>query len=139
MQLSSVHRRGRPRENPSKNRTARFSGRIRASFGGSVRPRTMKDDVLEYGAPATEDEAHAFAEVMMQGLGTTPPLDHSWIEGWLQRTRAAGELRIVRRRGAVAGGGAILGAGQWFGGRSVASGAISVVAIAPEHRGRGAA
>lgn len=48
-------------------------------------------------------------------------------------------IRVVRAGGQVAGGLVSLPAGQWFGGRSVPTGAIAAVAVAPEFRARGIA
>ena len=48
-------------------------------------------------------------------------------------------LRVLRRSGRIIGGLGIYRMGQWFGGRPVPCGGISVVGIAPEERARGAA
>jgi predicted acetyltransferase len=46
---------------------------------------------------------------------------------------------VIRRRGAIVGGCALLPMGQYFGGKSVAMTGVAAVAIAPEHRGQGLA
>ena len=48
-------------------------------------------------------------------------------------------LRVLRRGGRIIGGLGIYRMGQWFGGRPVPCGGVSVVGIAPEERARGAA
>jgi predicted acetyltransferase len=55
--------------------------------------------------------------------------------------RHAGQenVRVCRRDGELAGGLAILPMGQWYGGRCLRMGGISVVAVAPQHRSGGTA
>ncbi len=92
---------------------------------------------LEYGPPKGDAEIRALADVIMQSLTATPLQDDGWFERWTERARATGVLRVVRREGTLAGGLTILPMGQWFGGKAVSVGAISAVAVAPEHRTRG--
>lgn len=60
------------------------------------------------------------------------------VDEWLAR-EGAENVRLIRRGGSLAGGLAVRPMGQWFGGRSVPMTGIRCVAIAPEHRGGGAA
>lgn len=94
---------------------------------------------LDYGPPADESETRRLGEILMQGLAPTPPADGEWYPPWRERLRDLGEARVVRRGGRVVGGLVNFALGQWFGGRSVPTGAVAAVAVAPEHRGRGAA
>lgn len=48
-------------------------------------------------------------------------------------------FRVVERNGDPAGMLCLVPMGQWFGGRSVGCTGVSIVAVAPEHRGSGAA
>ena len=93
---------------------------------------------LEYGPVRDDDELRAFALVLAQALAPTPPTDPKWFDSWLAR-KHEGIARVVRRGGALAGGLVNLPMGMFFGGARVPVAAITGVAIAPEHRGSGAA
>jgi predicted acetyltransferase len=93
---------------------------------------------LEYGAVRDEDELRTFAHILGQSLAPTPPIDPEWFERWRSRLHE-GVPRVVRRGPAIAGGLVNLPMGMFFGGKRVPVAAITGVAIAPEHRGSGAA
>jgi predicted acetyltransferase len=57
---------------------------------------------------------------------------------WFDKAGAA-NVRVARAGGDVAGGLVLLPMAQWFGGRAVPMAGVAGVAIAPEHRGGGAA
>jgi predicted acetyltransferase len=100
---------------------------------------TAMDAAFDYGPPANEAETQTLGEILVHGLAPTPPTDAAWYPSWLERVRDLGDARVVRRGGRVAGGLVNFSLGQWFGGRSVRTGGIASVAVAPEHRSRGAA
>jgi predicted acetyltransferase len=87
-----------------------------------------------YGPPADAAELAALLEVIGPTFNVAPDL-------MTARAAAIGaeSFRTVREGGRVAGGAVLLPMGQYFGGRSVAMTGIGMVAIAPEHRGHGAA
>jgi len=94
----------------------------------------------QYGAPADETELRALGDVVIAALAPTLPTDDVVTTRWIERVSSGVDPRVVRdSQGRVAGGLVNIPQGQWFGGRSVSTGAITAVGVAPEHRGRGAA
>lgn len=83
--------------------------------------------------PAEEPE---FFAVTAQAL--TIEVCSSWTEVFTQRIGAE-NLRAVLLDDQLAGGLGVYRMGQWFGGRSIPCGGVSLVGIAPEFRGRGLA
>jgi predicted acetyltransferase len=77
---------------------------------------------------------------VIAALAPTLPTDDVVTTRWIERVSSGVDPRVVRdSQGRVAGGLVSIPQGQWFGGRSVSTGAITAVGVAPEHRGRGAA
>lgn len=90
--------------------------------------------VASVGPPESSDEIHALAAILRQSFGRNEDEQRSWLD------RASPDtVRVVRRRGEVAGGLTLLRMGQWYGARSVPMAGIAAVGIAPEHRATGAA
>jgi predicted acetyltransferase len=98
----------------------------------------MTKPTLSYGPVRDDDELRTFALLLAQALAPTPPTDPGWFDGWRARLHE-GVPRVVRRGHVIAGGLVNLPMGMFFGGKSVPVAAITGVAIAPEHRGSGAA
>ena len=90
-------------------------------------------DQHEVGPPANDAELKAFTDVVAQAL-FFPGVD---LDVWIRR-EGIENVRVVRRNGEVVGGLIVQRMGQWFGGRSVAMGAVRTVGVAAEHRGSGA-
>lgn len=86
---------------------------------------------LEYGVPRA-DEVDAFDRVATQALFFPPGLVARWIE-----QLGAENLRVVRRGGRVAATLGILPLGHWLGGANVRTAGVTLVGVAPEHRGGG--
>jgi predicted acetyltransferase len=86
--------------------------------------------------PLLPDEETEFFAVTAQAL--TIDVSASWTGVFTQRIGAE-NLRAVLHDGQLAGGLGIYRMGQWFGGRTIPCGGVSVVGIAPEFRGRGLA
>ncbi len=89
---------------------------------------------MDVGPPKSEEETRALTDILCVAFDypvdvLTPRIEKLGREN----------LRVVRVDGRVAGGLWLLPMGQWFGGRSVPMVGISLVGIAPEYRGRGAA
>lgn len=90
---------------------------------------------VEY-RPLEPDEQPEFFAVTAQALTIESPA--SWRDLFTQRIGAE-NLRAVLTGGQLAGGLGIYRMGQWFGGRSIPCGGVSIVGMAPEFRGRGLA
>ncbi|MDP7102879.1 MAG: GNAT family N-acetyltransferase [SAR202 cluster bacterium] len=86
---------------------------------------------LEYG-PVQPEEVQPLWALLDQALHI------SMVPGWNDHV-GPDKFRAVRRNGKLAGGMGIVLMGQWFGGASVPTGAVTSVGIAPEFRGAGAA
>ena len=91
----------------------------------------------EIGPPRDEDEALLYVDAFIQALVGERPSDPTWPTAWLDRT-GRDNIRVVRKRGRILGGLALLRMGQFHGGRSVPMQGVSAVAIRPEHRASGA-
>jgi predicted acetyltransferase len=87
------------------------------------------------GPPADDAEFAAYGTLVRQVYNTT---DDAMRAQWLERAGRA-NIRVVRDGAAVVGGLLLIPMGQWFGGRSVPMNGVAAVAVAPEHRSRGAA
>ena len=86
-------------------------------------------------APLADDrEELALRDILSQSLNVS---HDRW--PFLVNVIGRENLRVLRRGGRIIGGLGIYRMGQWFGGRQVSCGGISVVGIAPEERARGAA
>lgn len=93
---------------------------------------------LDYGPPRDERELDAYGAIIRDAFlfpREPPTPTHAWKE----LVDGEGGVRIVRAGSDVLGGLARFELGQWFSGKLVPSNAIAAVAIAPQHRGRGAA
>ncbi len=90
---------------------------------------------VDIAFPADEREVAAFARIASRSLGF-PSEDRA---AALLARLGPRNLRVVRRGTEVVAGLGVIPMGHWFGGRSVASLGITVVAVSPEHRSRGIA
>lgn len=97
------------------------------------------NSTFAYGPPTDETEYRALGTILMQGLAPTPPTDDGWFAGWRNRVGELGFARVVTHEGRVVGGLVSFAMGHFVGRRSVPTGGVASVAIAPEHRLRGAA
>ena len=97
----------------------------------------MSDFVID--APRSDDEREAFARLFMQSLVGNVPSTGEWLDRVRFGVFGQGETRVVREGDALVGGLVLFEFGQFWGGRSIPCAGVSAVAIAPEHRGRGAA
>jgi len=89
---------------------------------------------LEYGV-LRDDEVEGAIALLCQAFHSSAERQRQMFDHL-----GAASFRVVRRRGAeIAGGLRIIPMGQWFGGARVPAAGISSVAVAPEHRGAGAA
>ncbi len=88
----------------------------------------------DFGPPANEAETAQ----LLSALGTSFGVPAADMPKWLGRIGLE-NTRVIREGGQVAGGLGIVPMGQFFGGRSVPTGGISVVGVPPEQRGRGVA
>ena len=95
----------------------------------------MQATAMDVGPPTGEEEINALATIL--GLAFDIPVADVMTPRMEQVGRE--NLRVVRADGRVAGGLWLLPMGQWFGERSVPMVGISMVGVAPEYRGRGAA
>ncbi len=86
---------------------------------------------MEYG-PVQPEEVQPLWSLLDQALNI------SLVPGWNDHV-GPDKFRVIRRGGKLAGGMGIVPMGQWFGGSSVPTGAVTSVGIAPEFRGAGAA
>lgn len=94
------------------------------------------DSRFEVRPPASGAEVDALLAAEFQsffGFGQPPAVLQAWLD-WIGRDN----LRVLVQDGQIVGGLGLLHFGQWFGGRSVPSVGISVVAVVPEARGTGA-
>ena len=89
----------------------------------------------EAGPPADDVELAAYGDLVKQVYNTT---DDAIRREWLLRAGHE-NVRVVRDGARVVGGLILIPMGQWFGGRSVPMNGVAAVAVAPEHRGHGAA
>ncbi|MEI8256716.1 MAG: GNAT family N-acetyltransferase [Deltaproteobacteria bacterium] len=96
-------------------------------------------DPFDIGPPAGVTESDAFARLFMDALMGAAPSGTEWLDGVRTRVWGLGDVRVAREHGAVIGGLAVFDFGQYWGGRSLRCGGVSVVAVAPEARGRGVA
>ena len=71
--------------------------------------------------------------LLAQGLGFAPDRVLDWLH-----QLGAEHLRVARRDARVAGCYGVIPMGLWFGGRSVPTGGVTAVAVAPEDRSSGA-
>jgi predicted acetyltransferase len=90
---------------------------------------------FDVGPLADDAEAERYLAVATSAFASA---DDPIARRWFDRTDR-GTMRVVRDGAAVLGGLCRIPMGQWFGGRSVSMIGIGAVAIAPEHRSRGAA
>ena len=87
--------------------------------------------LLSMVAPPQHDaELEEFAAILAESLNF-PPRDEI---DFMTRYRV-GDMRLIRRKGRVAGGLTLLPCGQFFGGQRIAMAGVHAVAIAPEARG----
>jgi len=89
---------------------------------------------VDYGPARDADEVRAHGRNMSWSFRAA--------EDDLQRAferYGTDKLRVLRENGETIAGLSLLPLGQWWGGRRLAMGGISLVGVAPEHRGRGAA
>lgn len=87
-----------------------------------------------YGPPADAAELAALLAVIGPTFNVAPDLMAA-----RAATIGAASFRAVREGKQIAGGAVLLPMGQFFGGHSVSMTGIGMVAVAPEHRGHGAA
>lgn len=87
------------------------------------------------GPPADDAELAAYGDLVRVVYNTT---DDAIRRAWLAQAGHA-NVRVVRDGAKVVGGLILIPMGQWFGGRSVPMNGVAAVAVAPDHRGRGAA
>jgi predicted acetyltransferase len=90
-------------------------------------------------APRSADEWELFARIIMQALVGNVPAGTEWMTNTQRRCFDQGTTRVVREGDRVVGGLVVFDLAQYWGGRSSKCAAVSAVAIAPEHRGKGAA
>ncbi len=95
----------------------------------------MMDASFDIGPPSDATELAAFAQIASVSLAFSQSASPS---DWVDR-EGHDNVRVVRRGGRLVGGLVSQPMGQWFGGRSVPMAGIRGVAVAPEHRGIGAA
>ncbi|XSE97398.1 GNAT family N-acetyltransferase [Pseudomyxococcus flavus] len=88
-----------------------------------------------FGPPRDERELAAVADIVMHSYAMSPADSAAW----LQRTKPAADLRVLREGAEVAGSLVLIRMGQWFGGRSVPVIGVGSVGVSPVHRGRGTA
>ena len=81
---------------------------------------------MEYG-PVQPEEVQPLWSLLDQALNI------SLVPGWNDHV-GPDKFRVIRRGGKLAGGMGIVPMGQWFGGSSVPTGAVTSVGIAPEFR-----
>ena len=86
---------------------------------------------IDYG-PARPDELERLTTILEHALGFLP----NGMAPWLEAIGHA-HVRTVRQNGAPVAGMAIIPMGHWFGGRSVPTGGITAVGVAPPQRGSG--
>lgn len=86
---------------------------------------------IDYG-PVRPDELERLALLLEHALGFGPGGMASWLE-----SIGHAHVRAVRSGGAPVAGLAIIPMGHWFGGRSVPTGGITAVGVAPPQRGSG--
>ncbi len=96
----------------------------------------MADVAGEFEVGPYEDARDTAELSLAQALAFSTPAER--IPGWWD-CASRRDLRVVRRGGATLGGLLVLPLGQYFGGRRLEMAGIAGVAIAPEHRGQGAA
>jgi predicted acetyltransferase len=86
------------------------------------------------GSPVDDDEVRRLRDILSEAFVCPTERSQAYLESAGPET-----VRVVRLEGDVAGGLVVLPKGQWFGGRSVPMAGVAAVAVAPEHRARGAA
>ncbi len=91
---------------------------------------------ISVGPPTDESELRAVANQRQRTYNQTPEQADDWVN---DRLSEIGNVRVVRKDGAVAGGLNLIPMGQWFGGRSVPMAGIGGVGIDPQHRAGGLA
>ena len=89
---------------------------------------------LQYGLPRGEDDRKAYASACSQAFAQ----DLAGIETW-HDTAGHENQRVIIRAGKAIGGLVTVPMGQFFGGERLSMMGVAGVAIAPEHRGSGAA
>ncbi len=89
---------------------------------------------FDVGLPRSAQEIERFNEISADAFSSSVEQTSRYLD-----IVGSDRLRVVRADGNVLGGLVILQNGQFFGGVSVPMGGIAAVAIAPEHRGTGAA
>lgn len=90
---------------------------------------------FEYGTVSNPEDAQQLGVIINQCFSDLSP--SSW-QTYSQHIVGLDNFRIIRSSGQIIGGLAMLDMGQWYGGEPVPMAGISVVGIAPEHRGTGA-
>lgn len=95
--------------------------------------RESSGETGEYGPVRGDEELRTHARNMAWSF-------HGKDEDFLEAFARYGtdKLRVLRDGGRPVAGLSLLPLGQWFGGRSLPMGGISLVGVAPEQRGRGA-
>jgi predicted acetyltransferase len=88
---------------------------------------------FEFRRPSSQDEFDRFYGILAESL-FFPPDDIGWV-----KTEGEHNFRLILRDDAVVGGMTVQRMGQFFGGRSVPTGAVRCVAVRPDARSEGAA
>ncbi|MBC8078585.1 MAG: GNAT family N-acetyltransferase, partial [Chloroflexales bacterium] len=91
----------------------------------------MTSPSIDYGL-ARADELERLTVLLEQALGFGPGGMAPWLE-----SIGHANVRAVRQGGAPVAGLAIIPMGHWFGGRTVPTGGITAVGVAPPQRGSG--
>ncbi|MFL5732382.1 MAG: enhanced intracellular survival protein Eis [Chloroflexia bacterium] len=83
-------------------------------------------------SPPEPNEMPPLEALLSAALHIPPDGTHDWLE-----TLGRENLRAARLDGQVVAGLGLIPMGQWFGGRSVPMAGVTIVGVAPEHRGTG--